>query len=236
MYCTQCGNKLRDGVAFCPSCGARVHLDDQIDSAVQGGERTTAYAPVNPAPSGADAVRREIATTRRKAPIVIRALIIVCFLVIPWFDVNYLFGSSGFNFLSGGELLSQGASLASSLETFSGTSSSTSGMVGGIAGLAFLMAAVPIALLGYDIYRYWKHGVAHMLGYAVAIVCFGIGTLVVLSINDALGSYVANSFGGASIGEVVTIGAGWWLTVVLICTGPLFDGKVDFNQLKKEGE
>ena len=50
-YCSQCGKQLEDNANFCPSCGAKQHIDSKLDESYYDNgyqqESTSYYEPVN---------------------------------------------------------------------------------------------------------------------------------------------------------------------------------------------
>lgn len=212
MFCPRCGQQVPDHATKCANCGAVV-------SPQTGGASVSldGLAPNDrPANAGGVGGMSVDPQTRSKRPIVFRGILIALMFVVPWFDVNYYFGSMSVNLFGVGDLLSRASSIGSSLLSLGGGSSSVPAGLSAAGMLSFVIGAVPVVLLGYEIYRYVaKREVASPWGPLAVLAAELMSLLVMVALNTGLNDMLATSFGVSESVELLSVGMGWWGTAIV---------------------
>lgn len=157
--------------------------------------------------------------------VIFRGILIVC-MVLPWFDVNYYFGTSGVSLFNIGEVLSQASSLGGQWLSISGGSSSVPSDLAFVGMLAFLAGAVPIVRLAVEIYHcVVNHESPSTVGPLTVIMVALAGGIIMALINVGLSDMVSTSFGSSMSMEILSLGLGWWLALILAGVCMVFDRK-----------
>ena len=157
--------------------------------------------------------------------VIFRGILIVC-MVLPWFDVNYYFGSSGVSLFNISEVFSQASSLGGQWLSVSGGSSSVPSDLAFVGMLAFLAGVVPIVRLAVEIYHcVVKRESPSTVGPLTVIIVALVGGVIMAMINTGLSDMLSTSFGGSMNVEILSLGLGWWLALIIAGVCMVFDRK-----------
>lgn len=157
--------------------------------------------------------------------VILRGVLIAC-MVLPWFDVNYYFGSSGVSLFNISEVFSQASSLGGQWLSISGGSSSVPSDLAFVGMLAFLAGLVPIVRLAVEIYHcVVKRESPSIVGPLTVIIVALAGGVIMATINMGLSDMLSTSFGGSMSVEILSLGLGWWLALIIAGVCMVFDRK-----------
>ena len=157
--------------------------------------------------------------------VILRGVLVVC-MVLPWFDVNYYFGSSGVSLFNISEVFSQASSLGGQWLSVSGGSSSVPSDLAFVGMLAFLAGVVPIVRLAVEIYHcVVKRESPSTVGPLTVIIVALVGGVIMAMINTGLSDMLSTSFGGSMSVEILSLGLGWWLALIIAGVCMVFDRK-----------
>lgn len=219
MYCPHCRAELADAARFCSSCGKLIErnvagLPVPGDFCPLCGKAASESAPEQPAPvpqPNPNPVPSPLPDFKRKVSktMVLNGVLIAMMFLVPWFEINYYYGSTSFSLFTLQDTLGRFSSLMGSMSSGGGASSGLAA-----AGfLALMLGLIPIVLLAHDIYKEVKTQ-ERRLGGAIGVIASALlSGLAVFSINASIGSATSSAF-GASIGDgILSLGLGWWLTI-----------------------
>lgn len=197
MYCPNCGKEARQGARYCAYCRTKIRED---------GDQKTGQ--------------------RSKLPIIFRVALIVLFVLAPWFDVSYIIGSSGVNLVSISFILSRLSSSVSNLAAMSGTSTSAVSGLAAISIFSLALAAVPVVCMAIEIYKYREPKASVAVGPYCALGALLIGALLVFGLNASINNALGDAMGGTYSYDIVSLGLGWWFTLIVVGRTIWFDHKV----------
>lgn len=217
MYCPHCRAELADAARFCSSCGKLIErnvagLPVPGDFCPLCGKAASESAPEqpasaphpNPVPSPALDLKRKVSKT-----MVLNGVLIAMMFLVPWFEINYYYGSMSFSLFTLQDTLGRFSSLVGLMS--SGGEASSGLAAAGF--LALMLGLIPIALLAHDLNKEVKTR-ERCLGGAIGVIASALlSCLVVFSINASIGSTTSSAFGSSIGDDILSLGLGWWLTV-----------------------
>lgn len=241
LHCPACGRIIPDYSGFCPFCGKEIPREKEArhcpkcDGPVRDDSLFCSYcgASLPAAEEGTDEASNSDKGQDQSSPkslldkvnfnvlkwITIALVPVV--LLVPWFGIDYLFGSIGFNLFTIGLMAGGASSLLGTAESALGTSSGASGLLSGFSVICLLLGIACVILLIADAVKDHR-GEAHTPWGAIVTVAVQIVSLALIS-----------SLGGASSGSGIgiTVSFGWWITIVIAaCSAGLH------IRMKKSGE
>ena len=202
MFCTECGKEVREGAKFCPYCGKPIKTAEK--------KRST---------------EKKRSADKSIWAIVLRVALIVCVIVVPWFELNYYVGNVAFNFFSMGSAVSKGAQALRSIASISGASVNTYS-IDAFSLFCIALALVPVVYLSLDIRTYLKKGLLKWDGPIAVIIILVLGLVAAALITWVIDAWISNGLSSSIQLDVVSVSAGWWITVVLVAVTIWVDQRI----------
>ena len=152
----------------------------------------------------------------RRAPVVLRVLLIICVFAVPWFDVNYYVGSVSFNLFTVGGILSSSSSIVRALASLSASASPLPDWLESASVLFYCFGVIPLVFLGVDLYLRLRHRTSAWYGYGpYAVIAIQIvGLLLATQVGSDVSTGLSSLSGDADL-HVISMNAGWFLTLAL---------------------
>lgn len=186
MFCQKCGKEVRSGAKYCPHCGTAI--------SVQVERRTK---------------------EKSKLAIALRIALMVCAVVVPWFEFSYYIGSVSFNLFSLGGAITEGTRALQSFASISGVNADTSSL-DTFALFCIVLSMVPVVYLALDIRAYLKKGQLRMDGPVAIAIMLVLGLAASMFIPTAIGASISDALSSSVQLGTVSVGAGWWITLGLV--------------------
>lgn len=185
MFCPHCGRQLSQAARFCPSCGHSLNERDLVPN-----RPLVAYAIAD-------------------------GVLIALYLLMPWVSFTYYIDTIDLSILSFFGFLSKLLQYASSLVSFS--SSSTEVVLGWTIGFILLflfLVVLPVVRLGLDMRSDLRGEPTNGSGACtVGIIGLLIALLVIIA-GESLSSALGMLTGMGSSVSIAYVPLGWWLTIV----------------------
>lgn len=191
MFCQKCGKEVRSGAKYCPHCGAAVSVQMEL--------RT----------------KEKSKKEKSKLVIALRIALMVCAVVVPWFEFDYYIGSMSFNLFSLGVAIAEGTRTLQSIASMSGATADTSSLAT-FALFWIVLSLVPLVYLALDIRAYLKKGQLRVEGPAAIAIMLALGLAASMFIPAAFGASISDALSSSVQLGTVSVSAGWWITLGLV--------------------